>query len=181
MIQPTHDQRLLTWTLIVPGLIASFAVGQLRAGDTPIPAATDAWVKRLPDLDGITRVEEGRLHIGPYRDGVNPLRLETREPVRPLSGSVEGEYRTSGLVPMESKVLIGFYAGDKRLAVTTFQLAAPADWTAFSVPIRAPRRARIASPSDSAFNIPPMGSWKSETCGFRIGPTRPDFPGIPAH
>ena len=101
-------------------------------------------MKRLPDLDGAAQIENGALHIGPYRAGAFVLRLETKDPVPVLDGSVEGEFRTCGLAPMQpSKVQITFSAGETRLTAATFPLAAPIRVDAVSqVPIRRARADR---------------------------------------
>lgn len=118
-------------------LLCAFSINVLRGADILLPSNSETWSKRLPDLEGTAEIQNGVLHIGPYRSGKFMLRLENRKPLTILNGMVEGEYRTSGLVPGLAAVQETFTFNKSRVfPQATFRLSNPAAWTRFQFPIR---------------------------------------------
>ncbi len=76
------------------------------------------------------------LVVGPWYAGQWGLRYQYHQRFPMTTGTIRGWYKTDKILPFQAEVVISFYAGDRRIAKTRFDLEPSPAWRRFEVAVR---------------------------------------------
>ncbi|NLH16295.1 MAG: hypothetical protein GX455_06930 [Phycisphaerae bacterium] len=78
------------------------------------------------------------LVVGPWYVGQWGLRYQFYQRLPMTTGTIRGWYKTDKILPFQAEVVVSFYAGDRRIAKTRFDLEPSPAWRRFEVAVRVP-------------------------------------------
>lgn len=122
----------------------------------------------------------GTVSVGPWHAGSWGARLEYKRPFASPTGTIRGYYRTEGLLPYQTGVIVAFMKGTTTLAKRRHHLAPSPSWRQFTVSVRFPPAG--ADSFKAAFGLSDQTAGRVEFARLTIdsGAEGLTFPGEPA-